>query len=76
MNDPKEIAKGSGWSVYRLGRSFCVRVDRDGDGDPVEVWLPRQPSDVTRGSLLAALVAGTYGKVCSATATEAMNANW
>lgn len=70
------MAKGSGWQVFRVGRSFGLQLSRVGGGDPVEVWLPRAPSDVTRTALLGSLVAGAYGAVDQATATEAMGADW
>jgi len=75
VTEPREIAKGTGWSVHRLGRSFCVTIERTDDEGPVQVWL-RRSSDVVRSSLLASLVAGAHGKVDREAAIEAMGANW
>jgi hypothetical protein len=73
--EPKLIATGSGWRVYRLGRSFCVSLDRP-EKEPLEVWLNTLPNDITRGALLGALVAGAHGAVDHRAATEAMGADW
>lgn len=73
--EPKVIATGSGWRVFRLGRSFCVSLDR-AELEPVEVWLSTVPNDITRGALLGALVAGAHGEIDHRAATEAMGADW
>lgn len=74
--EPRIVAKGSGWRVYRTGRSFCVQLDRADAEEPAEVWMRRQPSDVARSSLLAALVAGAHGAVDRQAAIDAMQADW
>ena len=73
--EPKVIATGSGWRVFRLGRSFCISLDRAGL-EPVEVWLSTVPNDITRGALLGALVSGAHGAVDHRAAAEALGADW
>lgn len=72
---PRVVAKGQGWQVFRIGKSFCVALEREG-ADPTEVWLRRPPNDITRGALLGAFLAGVHGKVDRAVAIEAMGAEW
>lgn len=63
--------------MYRVGRSFCVQLDRtDGAEEPAEVWMRREPNDVVRQSLLAALVAGAHGAVDRQAAIDVMGAEW
>lgn len=76
MIEPREIAKGSGWRVHRVGKSFCVSLDRQDAEEAAEVWLNRPPNDITRGALLGAFLAGVHGTVDRATAIEAMGADW
>lgn len=73
---PREVAKGAGWRVHRLGKSFCITIERTDDPGVAEVWINRPPNDITRGALLQALVAGAYGAVERRAAEEAMQANW
>ena len=72
----RPVAQGSGWRVFRVGRSFCVSVDRLDAEEPAEIWLRRDPNDVVRGSLLGALVAGVHGAVDRKAAIEVMGAEW
>lgn len=73
---PREIAKGQGWRVHRLGKSFCVSIDREDAEEPAEVWINRLPNDITRGALLGAFLAGVHGKVDRRVAIEAMGSDW
>jgi hypothetical protein len=65
------VAHGSGWRVFRVGRSFCVQIDRD-DAAPRELWM-RRATDMARTSALASLVAEGLN---AEAAREALEANW
>lgn len=73
---PREVAKGTGWRVHRLGKSFCITIKRTDDPGVAEVWINRPPNDITRGALLGAFLAGVHGTVDRNTAIEAMGADW